>query len=103
MSTGSHTGPLFQMTPTHMGAWDKYVLGWLEPQVLEYGSRRADVTLGQASRPPKGTEDAVKINLPDRHVTLGEPHGGENMWWSNQDQSDADVRLTRTIDVPAGS
>ena len=31
------------------------------------------------------------------------PHGGENMWWSNQDQSDADVRLTRTIDVPAGS
>ena len=50
MSTGSHTGPLFQMIPTHMGAWDKYVLGWLEPQVLEYGSRarRRDARPGLA-------------------------------------------------------
>ena len=103
MSTGSHSGPLFQMLPTHMGAWSKYVLGWVEPQEVEYGSRRADVLLGQASRPPKGTDAAVKINLPDKHVTIGAPHGGESMWWSNQDQSDADVRLTRTIAVPTGS
>ena len=60
MSTGSHSGRLFQTLPTHMGAWSKYVLGWIEPEVLEYGSKRAKLTLGQGSRPPKGTESAVR-------------------------------------------
>jgi len=102
MSTGSHSGELFQMGPAHMGAWSKYVLGWVQPRELEYGGRSSLVTLGQASRPPKGTDAAVKINMPDKHVTIGEPHGGEHMWWSNQDQSFADVRLTRSLDVPQG-
>ncbi len=103
MSTGSHSGELFQTMPTHMGAWSKYVLGWVDPQVLEYGSRRATVELGQASRPPRGTEDAVRINLPAKRVTVGRPHSGELAWWSSNDQSWADVRLTRSIDVPSGT
>ena len=103
MSTGSHSGRLFQVLPTHMGAWSKYVLGWIEPDVLEYGSKRVNVTLGQGSRPPKGTESAVKINLPAKRVQVGQPHSGELAWWSSNDQSYADVRLTRTIDVPNGS
>ena len=60
MSTGSHRGPLFQTIPTHMGAWSKYVLGWVEPEVLRLRQPPVDVTLGQASRPPRGTEDAVQ-------------------------------------------
>ena len=68
MSTGSHSGQLFQTLPTHMGAWSKYVLGWIEPEVLEYGEPRAKFTLGQGSRPPKGTEAAVKVNLPAKRV-----------------------------------
>ncbi len=32
MSTGSHSGPIFQSIPTHMGAWSKYVLGWIDPE-----------------------------------------------------------------------
>jgi immune inhibitor A len=103
MSTGSHSGPLFQTIPAHMGAWSKYVLGWVDPVELEYGSREKTLTLGQASRPPRGTADSVKINLPDEHVVVGEPHGGENAWWSNQDQDSADVRLSRELAVPAGS
>ncbi len=103
MSTGSHSGRLFQVLPTHMGAWSKYVLGWIEPEVLEYGSRRANVTLGQASRPPRGTDTAVKINLPAKRVQVGEPHSGDTAWWSSNDQSYADVRLTRSINVPTGS
>ncbi len=78
MSTGSHSGRLFQTLPTHMGAWSKYVLGWLEPEVLEYGSKRAEFVLGQASRPPKGTDAAVRVNLPAKHVEVGEPHSGEH-------------------------
>jgi immune inhibitor A len=103
MSTGSHSGPLFQTVPAHMGAWSKYVLGWVDPVELDYDSRTTELRLGQASRPPRGTEDAVRINLPDKHVTLGAPHSGENAWWSNQDQADADVRLRRELEVPDGT
>ena len=60
------------------------------------------MTLGQASRPPRGTESAVRVNLPAKRVALGEPHSGALAWWSSNDQSWADVRLTRSIDVPTG-
>ena len=85
-----------------MGAWSKYVLGWLNPTVLDYGSAKAAVTLGQASAPPKGTQEAVRVSLPDKELTLGSTHSGENAWWSNNDQNYGDQRLTRTIDVPTG-
>ena len=93
--------PLFQTIPTHMGAWSKYVLGWIDPKVLDYGSRHRNVSSARP-RPPAGTEAAVKINLPDKVVDVGEPHSGENAWWTGHDQDDADVRLTRSIDVPTG-
>jgi immune inhibitor A len=85
-----------------MGAWSKYVLGWITPKVMEYGSRKATVTLGQASSPPKGTDAAVRVNLPDKRLTVGSTHSGENAWWSNNDQNYGDQRLTRTLDVPDG-
>ena len=66
MSTGSHSGELFQTLPTHMGAWSKYVLGWVDPKVLDYNGDITKVLLGQGSRPPKGTDAAVKINLPTK-------------------------------------
>ena len=103
MSAGSHTGPVFQGIPTHMGLWDKFVLGWADPVILNPGDPEQTVKLGQTSRTPVGTEDGVRVNLPTKVVTLSTPHSGSGQWWSNNDQSWADVRLTRTIDVPAGS
>ena len=103
MSSGSHTGPLFQTIPVHMGLWDKYVLGWVDPETFGVGSSSRDVKVGQTSRTPKGTEDGVRVNLPEKTVTLGTPHSGENMWYSNNDQPWADVKLSRTLDVPAGA
>jgi immune inhibitor A len=100
MSSGSHSGPIFQSMPTHMGIWDKWVLGWVDPVEVNPGDEELAIKVGQASRPLKGTEDGVKINLPDKHVELGEPHSGEAMWYSGSDQSWADVRLNRTLDVP---
>jgi len=102
MSAGSHTGPVFQGIPTHMGLWDKFVLGWADPLILEPGDPAQTVKVGQTSRTPVGTEDGIRVNLPAKDVILSEPHSGEGQWWSNNDQSWADVRLTRTIDVPAG-
>jgi immune inhibitor A len=103
MSSGSRSGRLNGILPTNMGAWSKYVLGWLNPKVMDYGSRRDDVTLGQASSPPKGTDEAVRVNLPDKVLKLGSTHSGDNAWWSNNDQNYGDQRLTRTIDVPSGN
>ncbi len=102
MSTGSHSGPVFQGIPTHMGAWSKYVLGWINPKVMPYGSRKARVMLGQAAKVPRRTEAAVKVELPDKTASFGEPHSGDLAWWTGKDQSDADVRLTRSVDVPSG-
>jgi immune inhibitor A len=103
MSSGSHSGPIFQSMPTHMGIWDKWVLGWADPRVFEPGDAAATVQLGQTSRTPRGSADGIKVNLPTKTLTLAEPHSGENMWWSGNDQDWADNRLTRTVAVPAGA
>jgi hypothetical protein len=42
MSSGSHSGPIFQSMPTHMGLWDKWVLGWADPDPVRPRRQRAD-------------------------------------------------------------
>ncbi|WP_035907564.1 immune inhibitor A domain-containing protein [Knoellia subterranea] len=100
MSSGSHSGPIFQSMPTHMGLWDKWVLGWADPVVMNPGDAAKTVKVGQTSRTPKGSADGVKINLPNKSITLAEPHSGENMWWGSNDQSWAMNSLTRSVEVP---
>lgn len=100
MSSGSHAGPIFQSMPTHMGIWDKWVLGWVDPVVMNPGDDAETIKVGQASRSPKGSEDGVKINLPDKVITLAEPASGENMWYTGADQDWGDIRISRTVDVP---
>ncbi len=100
MSTGSHSGPIFQSLPTHMGLWDKWVLGWADPLIFSPGDNSRNVQLGQTSRTPRGTKDGIKIDLPPKVINLADPHSGANMWYSGADQDWADVRLTRDIAVP---
>ncbi|WP_200954555.1 MULTISPECIES: immune inhibitor A domain-containing protein [unclassified Nocardioides] len=100
MSSGSHSGPIFQSLPTHMGLWDKWVLGWADPLQLNPGDPERDVIVGQTSRTPKGTKDGVKVNLPPKVITLAQPHSGDSMWYTDADQAWADNRLTRDIAVP---
>ncbi len=103
MSSGSHSGPIFQSMPTHMGIWDKWVLGWVDPVQVNPGDTAKSIKVGQASRTPKGSADGVKINLPPKHVALAVPHSGTNMWFSSGDQSWAKNTLTRDVSVPAGA
>lgn len=103
MSSGSHAGPIFQSMPTHMGLWDKWVLGWADPLVVNPGDKAKSVLVGQNSRPLKGTQDGVKINLPDKIQTLTTPHSGANAWYTGADQDWGDIRISRDIDVPAGA
>ncbi len=100
MASGSHSGEIFQALPTHMGLWDKWVLGWAEPKTFGPGDRSKLVKLGQTSRTPVGTEDGIKIDLPDKVISLATPHSGGNMWYSGADQNWADVKLSRTVTVP---
>ncbi|HEX5997522.1 MAG TPA: immune inhibitor A domain-containing protein, partial [Jiangellales bacterium] len=103
MNSGSHSGPIFQSIPTHMGLWDKWVLGWADPQIFAPGSQAQAVQLGQTSRTPRGTKDGIRVSLPTKTITLAQPHSGANMWWSNNDQNWGDNRISRTVAVPAGS
>jgi immune inhibitor A len=101
MASGSHSGEVFQALPTHMGIWDKWVLGWADPLTLAPGADPRDVQLGQTSRTPVGTRDGIKINLPNKVITVAQPHSGGNMWYSGADQDWADVKIAREVAVPA--
>jgi len=48
MAGGSHAGPILQALPTHMGLWDKWVLGRANPshragRPQAHGGRRPDL------------------------------------------------------------
>ncbi|WP_214110328.1 immune inhibitor A domain-containing protein [Acrocarpospora catenulata] len=103
MSTGSHSGPIFQSLPAHIDLWGKWVLGWANPKTLNMGDGTKTITVGQSSNTPKFTEDGVRINLPDKSTELTVPHSGGNAWWTGSDQNWADSKITRTVPVPAGS
>ncbi|MFI7420613.1 immune inhibitor A domain-containing protein [Nonomuraea sp. NPDC049684] len=103
MSSGSHSGPIFQSMPTHMGLWDKWVLGWANPKTFNPGDAAKLVTVGQSSRTPKFTEDGVRVNLASTPLKMIDPHSGTKAWWSNLDQDWANQTLTRDVPVPAGS
>ncbi|MEU8005074.1 immune inhibitor A domain-containing protein [Catellatospora sp. NPDC049111] len=100
MSSGSHSGPIFQSMPTHMGIWDKWVLGWADPQVISPGAGTQNVKLGQTSRTPVGTQDGIKIDLPPKTITLATAHSGANMWYAGAEQDWADIKISRSVDVP---
>jgi immune inhibitor A len=103
MSSGSHSGPLFQSMPAHMGAWSKYVLGWTDPKVVRVGDGRQAAALGAAAHPLPGTHDSVRVDLPPETVRIGTPHSGSGMWYSGQDQQWADTAIVRDLAVPAGA
>ncbi|RGC68515.1 Immune inhibitor A precursor [Micromonospora sp. MW-13] len=103
MASGSHSGEIFQALPTHMGIWDKWVLGWAEPETVSPGSDPRVIRVGQTSRTPVGTADGIKVDLPDKVITLATPHSGTKMWHGGADQNWADVKLSRTVSVPSAA
>lgn len=103
MSSGSHSGPIFQSMPSHMGLWDKWVLGWANPKTFNPGDAGQRVTVGQTSRTPKDTEDGVRVNLTSTPLKMIDVHSGANAWWSGLDQDWANLSLTRDLPVPAGT
>lgn len=99
MNTGSHSGPIFQSIPTNMGIWNKWILGWADPVIMDTTDQPRTLKVGQTSNPPFGSADGVRIVLPDQVATLSIPHSGQNMWWSNDDANWADYRLEHDFDL----
>jgi immune inhibitor A len=85
--------------PIHMGAWEKFQLGWLDFALVLPGQSQT-VRLGPAARDTSDTQAAIAL-LPDREVTidLGDPHTGPDFFYSDQGN---DLDNTMLTAKPAG-
>ena len=84
MSAGSWNGPLAGMQPAPFPGWFRYVIGWWDPVDLDYTTDLVDVKVGQHSLRPDGTEQGIKINLPDQSITIPNPLDTGQAWWSDR-------------------
>ncbi|GIG28976.1 immune inhibitor A domain-containing protein [Cellulomonas marina] len=86
--------------PTHMGAWEKLQLGWLNYETVAPGAK-ASTKLGPATANTKQAQALIAL-LPDRQVTttIGTPFEGSDFWYSG---SGDDLDHTMLTPVPAGA
>lgn len=82
MSGGSWNGPLGGMQPASFPLWFRYVVGWSNPVELDYTDQGV-FRVGQHSLRPAGTEQGLKVNLPDQEITIPNPLGTGDAWWSD--------------------
>jgi immune inhibitor A len=105
MSSGSNTGDgvnTIGNDPTHMGAWEKFQLGWLNYEV-GFAGERSSHKLGPASTNTKQAQ-ALIVVLPDKDVTaeIGTPFEGEHFFYSGSGD-DLDHTMVKEFDLPAGA
>ncbi len=105
MSSGSNTGDgvnTIGNDPTHMGAWEKFQLGWLNYEVAAAGSKSTH-KLGPASTNTKQAQ-ALIVTLPDKEVTaeIGTPNEGEYFFYSGSGDN-LDQTMVKEFDLAAGS
>ena len=87
--------------PTHMGAWEKFQLGWLDYDVA-FAGQKSSLTLGPAEHRTKKSQGAFVV-LPDNVVELelGAPYAGEQYYYSGNG-NDLDNTMTKAVTVGAG-
>jgi immune inhibitor A len=103
MASGSwlnHGGNDIGSTPNYMGPWEKLYLGWLDYEVVEYGSGTRHVVLGAAGDNNGPLPQAVVVNLPPKrkYVEYNTPASGQFEWWSGSGD-DLDHKLIRDFDL----
>ena len=88
--------------PTHMGAWEKFQLGWLNYEVASAG-RASSHKLGPAETNTKQAQ-AVFVLLPDKEVStvVGTPYAGSAFYYSGSGNN-LDTRMSRAFTLPAGA
>jgi immune inhibitor A len=88
--------------PTHMGAWEKFQLGWLDYDVAFAGERSRHI-LGPAATTTSRAQ-GLFVLLPDKEVTvdLGAPYAGSYFYYSGMGDN-LDNVMYREFDLPAGA
>jgi immune inhibitor A len=98
MEAGSWNGPLGGMQPAPFPLFFRYLIGWSSPVELDYTTGPVTLRVGQHSLRPHGTEQGIKINLPDQVVDIPNRAGTGQAWWS--DRADlADFYLAHDFDL----
>jgi immune inhibitor A len=88
--------------PMHMGAWEKFQLGWLNYEVA-FAGRRSEHKVGPAESNTKQAQGLFVV-LPDKQVTtsLGAPYEGTHFYYSGRGDN-LDNTMTRVFSLPAGA
>jgi immune inhibitor A len=99
-SYGTQTDDL-GTSPTHMNAWDKFQLGWLNYEVA-FAGQKSEHKLGPAEYNTKQAQ-GVFVVLPQKSVplNLGDPYEGPEFFYSGAG-NDLDNTMTRSVTVGAG-
>ena len=87
--------------PTHMGAWEKLALGWLDVAAATAGDT-AEFDLGPAEGDQRGNYQGLRINLePETRTTTLFPVDGadQNYFWSDKGD-DIDTNAAKTLPAP---
>jgi immune inhibitor A len=88
--------------PNHMGAWEKFQLGWLNYEVASVGQKSSH-KLGPAETNTKQAQ-GLFIVLPEKEVLtdIAEPYAGEHFYYSGAGNN-LDNVMYREFDLAAGS
>ncbi len=104
MSSGSWASSVpntLDTAPTHMGAWEKLALGWLDVAAATAGDT-AEFDLGPAEGDQRGNYQGLRINLePETRTTTLFPVDGadQNYFWSDKGD-DIDTNAAKTLPAP---
>ena len=106
MSSGANTGDgrtTIGNNPTHMGAWEKLQLGWLDYDIA-FPDEKSYHRLGPSAFTSEGKYQALIVLLPDKEVTsvIGTPFEGSNFFYSGSGNA-IDNFLYKEFDLPAGA
>jgi immune inhibitor A len=88
--------------PAHMGAWEKFQLGWLNYEVA-YAGEKSEHKLGPSWTNTKQAQGLFVV-LPDKEVTeqIADPYSGAYFYYSGSG-NDLDNLMYRQFDLPAGA
>ncbi len=98
MESGSWNGLLGGMEPAPFPLWFRYLVGWAQPKVISFDSPTMTTKVGQLSKTPKGTFEGMRINLPDKNVTVQNPLGTGQAMWSDVGDAMNNIAV-RTVDL----
>jgi immune inhibitor A len=105
MSSGSwgsfREDPYIGTSPTHMGAWDKQYLGWLDTAQADAGDK-GTFSLGPAEGDTRGDSQALAINLPtyDRTTEVFPVDGSDADYLYSKQGDNLDNSAVKTLDTP---